>query len=83
MPSFLASFAKHLSDLSALEELAALRCYRKQDKSCPYETHSHRSDMKEILHRLEAMNPDARYSLWGSMTNVQSDLLPIPCPEEY
>lgn len=68
---------------AALEELAALRCYRKQDKSCPYETHSHRSDMKEILHRLEAMNPDARYSLWGSMTNIQSDLLPIPCPEEY
>ena len=63
-----------------LEELAALRGYRKQDKACPYETHSHRAEMKDILHRLEAMNPEARYSLWGSMTNVQSDLLPIPCP---
>ena len=32
--------------------------------------------MKGILHQLEAMNPEARYSLWGSMTNVQEDLLP-------
>jgi len=22
------------------------------------------------------MNPEARYSLWGSMTNVQEELLP-------
>jgi hypothetical protein len=22
------------------------------------------------------MNPEARYSLWGSMTNIQTDLLP-------
>jgi hypothetical protein len=28
------------------------------------------------LRQLEAMNPEARYSLWGSMTNVQEDLLP-------
>ena len=27
--------------------------------------------MKGILRQLEAMNPEARYSLWGSMTNVQ------------
>ena len=32
--------------------------------------------MKDILRRLEAMNPEARYSLWGSMSNVQSELLP-------
>ena len=63
-----------------LEELAALRGYRKQDKLCPYETHSHRADMKGILRQLEAMNPEARYSLWGSMTNIQGELLPNPCP---
>ena len=59
-----------------LIELAALRGYRKQVKNCPYESQSSRSDMKGILKQLEAMNPEARYSLWGSMTNVQEELLP-------
>lgn len=59
-----------------LIELAALRGYRKQVKNCPYESQSSRSEMKGILRQLEAMNPEARYSLWGSMTNVQEELLP-------
>ena len=59
-----------------LVELAQIRGYRKQVKNCPYEAQSHRSDMKEVLHQLEEMNPEARYSLWGSMTNVQEELLP-------
>lgn len=59
-----------------LEELAKLRGFRKQIKNCPYETQSNRTDMKGILKRLEALNPEARYSLWGSMTNVQEELLP-------
>ena len=50
--------------------------YRKQIKNCPYEKDSHRSDMKEVLRTLERMNPEARYSLWGSMNNIQTDLLP-------
>jgi tRNA 2-thiocytidine biosynthesis protein TtcA len=32
--------------------------------------------MKELLRSLEAINPEARYSLWGSMTNIQEDYLP-------
>lgn len=63
----------HESDLM---ELARVRGYRKQVKNCPYESQSGRSDMKEILRQLEKMNPEARYSLWGSMSNVQSELLP-------
>ena len=59
-----------------LEELAALRGYRKQVKNCPYETASNRAQMKDVLRRLEELNPEARYSLWGSMTNVQKELLP-------
>ncbi len=61
-----------------LIELSVLRNYRKQVKNCPYESQSSRSDMKGILRQLEAMNPEARYSLWGSMTNVQEELLPEP-----
>lgn len=60
-----------------LQELAQLRGFRKQLKNCPYEHESHRSEMKGVLKQLERMNPEARYSLWGSMSNVQSELLPI------
>lgn len=63
----------HEADLA---ELAAVKQYRKQIKNCPYEKDSHRADMKEVLRRLEALNPEARYSLWGSMTNIQEELLP-------
>ena len=59
-----------------LIELAAYRGYRKQVKNCPYESQSSRSDMKGILRHLEALNPEARYSMWGSMTHVQEELLP-------
>lgn len=59
-----------------LLELARIRGYRKQVKNCPYEVQSHRSSMKSVLRQLEEMNPEARYSLWGSMTNVQKELLP-------
>lgn len=64
----------HESDLI---EMAQMRGYRKQVKNCPYESQSSRSTMKGILKQLEELNPEARYSLWGSMTNMQEDLLPI------
>ncbi len=59
-----------------LVEMARIRGFREQIKHCPYERLSNRSDMKEILKSLEKLNPDARYSLWGSMTHIQKDLLP-------
>ena len=65
-----------------LIELAKMHDYRKQVKNCPYETDSHRSDIKEVLHRLEELNPEARYSLWSSMNNIQEDLLPQEVEEK-
>ena len=59
-----------------LVEMARIREFKKQIKNCPYETDSNRSDMKEVLRSLEKLNPEARYSLWGSMNNIQTDLLP-------
>lgn len=59
-----------------LVEMAALRGYRRQIKNCPYEKESHRSEIKQILHQMEQMNADVRYSLWSSMSNIQTDLLP-------
>ena len=61
---------------SDLVDMARIRDYQKQLKNCPYESQSNRSNMKEILKSLERLNPEARYSLWGSMTNIQEDLLP-------
>ena len=52
------------------------RGFRKQIKDCPYESLSNRSNMKEVLYSLEKMNPEARYSLWKCMTNIQEELLP-------
>lgn len=63
----------HEADLT---ELAICHAYRKQVKKCPHEHESHRTSMKGILQQLEAMNPEARYSLWSSMANVQEELLP-------
>ena len=63
----------HEDDIIAL---ARLQGYKKQVKNCPYETDSNRSVIKGILKQIEAMNPEARYSMWGSMSNVQEELLP-------
>lgn len=63
----------HEADIARLAEF---RDFRKQLKNCPFETTSNRAQMKQILAALERLNPEARYSLWGSMTNVQEDLLP-------
>ena len=47
-----------------------------QVKNCPYEKASNRASMKELLAHLETLNPEARYNLWGAMSNIQSELLP-------
>ena len=59
-----------------LIEMARILGFRKQIKNCPYESLSNRSNMKDVLYSLEKMNPEARYSLWRSMTNIQEELLP-------
>ena len=61
---------------SEIKEMARIRGFVKPVKNCPYETDSHRSDMSQVMALLEKMNPQARHSLWGSMTNIQTDYLP-------
>lgn len=41
--------------------------YEKQIKQCPYETDSHRNDMKRLFGEIERMNPEARFSLWNAL----------------
>lgn len=46
----------------------ALNCrYRKQIKLCPYETNSHRSDMRNMFSHIETLNNEARYSVWTAL----------------
>lgn len=50
--------------------------FPKLAKNCPYENDSNRRTMKELLKQLEEINPEARYNLWGAMSNIQPSLLP-------
>lgn len=59
-----------------LIDLATLRNYKKQVKNCPYESQTNRKVMGEVLKQLETISPQAKYSLWASMSNVDLDLLP-------
>lgn len=59
-----------------IQTLADNHNYRPQLKNCPYESDSNRKEMKEILDRLETLNPEARHSLWKSMTNIHKGYLP-------
>lgn len=56
-----------------LEHEIDLRCYstlngyQKQKKLCPYESDSHRSDMRDIFDKVECMSAEARYSVWNAL----------------
>ncbi len=55
---------EHESDL---RQYALNKEYHKQIKLCPFETDSHRSDMKSIFGQIEQMNDEARYSVWNAL----------------
>ena len=50
-----------------IKTYAELQGYQKQQKLCPYETNSHRTDIKQIYDRLEQLNPEVRYSIWSAL----------------
>jgi len=49
--------------------------FEKQKTPCPYDRQTKRKEVNDLFHQLEAMNPEARYSLWNSMRNIHPDLL--------
>lgn len=63
----------HEDDISALAEDMG---FRKQKAVCPYEDVTKRKTMNEVFRQLETINPEARYSLWNAMMNIQVDRLP-------
>ncbi len=54
----------HETDIKAFAEM---RGYQQQTKRCPYETDSHRTDIKHLYDAMEQMNPEARYSIWRAL----------------
>ena len=46
---------------------AELQGYQKQQKVCPYENNSHRTDIKNLYNEMELMNPEVRYSIWKAL----------------
>ena len=41
--------------------------YRKLKKLCPFEKETHRARIAELFRQMEAMNPEARYSIWHAL----------------
>lgn len=52
---------------SDIQAYADMRGYQKQQKRCPYETESHRTDIRSIYNSLERINPETRYNIWGAL----------------
>ena len=52
---------------SDIKTWAEIQGYQKQQKLCPYETNSHRTDIKQLYDTLEQMNPEVRYNIWGAL----------------
>lgn len=46
-------------------------------KSCPHEKQSNRDEIKQIVELMEKLNPKVRHSIFGAMTNLQTDYLPF------
>ena len=62
-----------------LSELARMENYPRQEKNCPYEKDSHRTEIRKILQQLQSLSPQLRGHLWNSMTHIQADYLPRLC----
>lgn len=56
-----------LEEETDIREYAKMNGYAKQIKLCPYETDSHRTDIKRLFEEVEAMNPEARFSIWNAL----------------
>lgn len=53
-----------------IREVAEAEGLVHQKTPCPYETRTRRTDMGQIFQQLEAMNPEARYSMWRALGEV-------------
>lgn len=59
-----------------IKEYALLTGFKQQIKTCPFDAKTNRTKMKGMLQQLEAINPEARYSIWHSMKDVLQEKRP-------
>lgn len=59
-----------------IKRYAELCGFEKQIKTCPYEKESNRDKMNDIFSLMQKLNPEARHSLWGALSNIQEHYLP-------
>ena len=57
-----------------IKAYAEMQGYQKQTKLCPYETDSHRTDIKRLFDQMEQINPEARFSIWRAL-NAENRLI--------
>ena len=57
-----------------IKAYAEMQGYQKQAKLCPYETDSHRTDIKRLFDQMELINPEARFSIWRAL-NTENKLI--------
>ena len=50
-----------------IRAFAQQRGYQPLRKTCPYETATRRTAARELMSQIEALNPEARYSLWHAL----------------
>ena len=55
---------------SDIAEFAKSRGYKKQNKLCPYEHDSSRTEAARLFREIEASNPEARQCLWRALENA-------------
>jgi len=66
----------YLIDEADIERYAEMRGYEKQARLCPFEHVSAREKAKDLLQQLQTMNPEAKDSLFGALTNIKPEYLP-------
>ena len=59
-----------------IRDYAEMRGYQKQTKLCPYETDSHRTDIKRLFDEMEQINPETRFSIWRAL-NTDGKLVEV------
>ena len=60
-----------------LINFAALMAYEKLKKDCPFENDSQRKQIKNLIKELEKLHSHAQSNLYKSMSNVQTEYLPL------
>lgn len=53
-----------------IAEVAAAEGFEKQKTPCPYEQSTRRTDMTNIFHQLQTLNPEARYSIIRAILSI-------------